>query len=73
LYTQGVPCADCARAIIQAGINKVIVHKQWNDSIFNEKWIESQKRSERMFIDCSVELYFYERADNLRNNMLEKW
>jgi dCMP deaminase len=29
IYTQGIPCADCAKAIIQAGIKKITVHKQW--------------------------------------------
>lgn len=29
IYTQGIPCADCTRAVIQAGILEVVVHKQW--------------------------------------------
>jgi dCMP deaminase len=31
MYTNGVPCIDCARAVIQAGITKVIVHKAYED------------------------------------------
>lgn len=31
LYTNAVPCADCARGIVQAGITNVYVHKQFND------------------------------------------
>lgn len=31
LYTNALPCADCARGIIQSGIKEVYVHKQFND------------------------------------------
>lgn len=31
MFTQGVPCAECARAVIQSGIYHVVVHKPWND------------------------------------------
>jgi len=31
MYTNGVPCIDCARAVIQAGVVKVIVHKAYED------------------------------------------
>ena len=31
LYTNAVPCADCARGIVQSGICAVYVHKQFND------------------------------------------
>jgi len=59
MYTGGVPCSDCARGIIQAGINKVIVHKLWNESN-NEMWIEHSKRTIQMFKECGVELEFYD-------------
>ena len=31
LYTNALPCADCARGIIQSGIKEVYIHKQFND------------------------------------------
>ncbi len=55
MYTQGVPCADCARAIIQAGIIQVVVHKEWNDNN-SPKWEESTKRSMEMFNECGVDV-----------------
>lgn len=47
LYVNFLPCADCARAIIQSGIKEVIVHKEGQDS-FNEvkggdEWDASHK------------------------------
>ena len=31
LYIQGLPCPNCAGAIIQAGIKNVFCHKQWRN------------------------------------------
>lgn len=61
MYTNGVPCVDCARGIIQAGINRVIVHQQWEDRgkyIENKKWRESSERTNEMFEEAMVELKF---------------
>ncbi len=55
LYTQGTPCAECARAIIQAGINKVVVHKEWDDNN-PPKWAESASYSRLMFGESGVVL-----------------
>jgi len=55
MYTNGVPCADCARAVIQSGIKEVIVDKEWNDSN-TEKWEDSAKRSMQMFIETGVKV-----------------
>jgi dCMP deaminase len=35
LYINFLPCADCARAIVQSGISSVIVHREGQDA-FNE-------------------------------------
>lgn len=59
IYTQGIPCADCARGIIQSGIVEVIVHKGWNDKN-GQKWIESAKFSKKMFVEACVSLTYYE-------------
>jgi len=59
MYTLGIPCSDCARGIIQAGIKRVIVHRQWMNGDNREKWIESAKRSGDMFFECGVVLEYY--------------
>lgn len=35
LYVNFLPCADCARAIVQSGITEVVVHREGQDA-FNE-------------------------------------
>lgn len=47
LYTPGLPCADCARGIIQAGIRKVIIHKEWREQtepliIKDQSWAKTR-------------------------------
>jgi len=57
MYTNGVPCADCGRAIIQSGIKKVIVHAEWEESQ-HEDWKESTTKTMVMFTEANVELKF---------------
>lgn len=56
--TSGIPCSNCARAIINAGIVKVYCKKQ--DTTFNrEKWDEESIRTKVMFEECGVKIDFY--------------
>lgn len=50
-----VPCADCARAIIQAGIKRVVFLNLEN----SELWADHSKRSCQMFGEAGVELQEY--------------
>lgn len=57
LYVPWMPCADCARAIIQTGIAEVIVHKNGQDFYelhTNNQWAESHRRTEKMFDEANV-------------------
>lgn len=55
MYTQGIPCADCARACIQAGLSEIIVHETWERNK-DKKWEESASYSISMFQECEVHL-----------------
>jgi len=56
IYVTGHPCADCARAIIQSGIVKLIYcerpefHADWNDSI---------KAASQMFKEALIKVEVY--------------
>jgi len=56
--TCGIPCTDCAKGIINAGI-KTIYCKQICTTKNNEKWIEHQKISLEMFEECGVIVKYY--------------
>ena len=56
--TCDLSCADCARAIINSGVSKVVFSrttKQWP-----EIWQESSKRSLQMFQEAGVEVEYYD-------------
>lgn len=59
MYTQGIPCMDCARSIVQSGIKKVIVHSKWGDG-WNNKWNENAIRTKQLFDEAKVELEFFD-------------
>ena len=58
MYTNGVPCADCGRAVIQSGISEVIVDGAWNEKN-DKKWIESTKRTLTMFNQAGITIRYW--------------
>ena len=58
MYTQGIPCMDCARGIVQSGIVEVIVDKKWITN--SDEWTERNKRTLEMFAEVGVNLREYE-------------
>jgi dCMP deaminase len=56
--TCGVPCSDCCRGIINAGIKRIYCKKQ--DTTRNrEHWDAHAARSRVMFEESGVEVLFY--------------
>lgn len=83
MYTQGIPCADCARAIIQSGIKEVVIHKDWEEESNSieksgEKlnrgvvdWSKDRiKRTSKMFEEAGVKIRFFEGKLNNKLNSL---
>jgi dCMP deaminase len=61
LYVPWTPCCDCARAIIQTGIAKVIIHKNGQDFYdlnTNGKWVDSHKRTIQMLDETGVQVSY---------------
>lgn len=56
--TSGLPCMDCARGLIQAGIKKVVCKENCTTKN-KDKWSEQQERSLILFSECGVEVEFY--------------
>jgi dCMP deaminase len=55
--TCGIPCADCARNIINAGIIEIICRS--GDGVKGTKWDESSVRSIQMFKEAGVIIDYY--------------
>ena len=59
LYTNALPCADCARGIIQSGIKEVYIHKQFNDLCDNaqrEQWKGHDHTTFSMFNESDIKI-----------------
>lgn len=63
MYTQGVPCADCARAVIQAGCAKLVAYWQADDNVFSG-WKESCRIGREMLDEAGVEVVVVGREAN---------
>ena len=55
--TCGIPCTDCARGIINAGISKIVCEK--HDVTKGTQWSEHGKRSIIMFQEAGVMVEYY--------------
>jgi len=54
----GIPCADCARGIINAGIVRIFCERQ--DTTKGIIWAESSEKSWEMFEEAGVKVCFYD-------------
>jgi len=75
MYTNSTPCTDCARAIIQAGITEIVLHKQWEnlwDKIKGEKWNGHDDRSMIMFNEAGVAARWFDKELGIKCMISEK-
>jgi dCMP deaminase len=56
--TCGMSCSDCARAIINSGISKIVLRK--GKGAKGDKWNESSIRSIQMFKEAGVIVEYYD-------------
>ena len=65
LYISGVPCTDCARAIIQSGIIEVIVHSEANQLWLTvdgskDQWSDDNIQSCLMLAEAHVKIKYWD-------------
>lgn len=56
--TCGISCADCARAIISAGVEKIVLRS--GKGAMSPKWQESAERSNQMFKEAGIIIEFFD-------------
>jgi len=52
MYTIGIPCENCGKTIIQAGVTEVIIHKQWPE--MSSMWKASSEITRIMFKEADI-------------------
>lgn len=56
--TCGMSCSDCARAIINSGVSKIVLRK--GKGAKGDKWNESSVRSIKMFEEAGIIVEYYD-------------
>ena len=54
----GIPCSDCARGIINAGIVRIFCERQ--DVTKGKHWVENYERSWEMLEEAGISVKFYD-------------
>jgi dCMP deaminase len=63
LYTQGIPCINCMKSIVNAGVVKIVVHKQWEDAKNpTSEWAIMNEVANIMRVEGGVELEYYDKV-----------
>ena len=61
MYTLDFPCVDCARAIIQSGIRKLVYHAEFaKENKSRPQWEESWKNADMLLRESGVEVVVYD-------------
>lgn len=55
MYTQGLPCVECSKAVIQSGVSKVCIDKKWTNED-DALWSEHEKRAKVMLKEAGVKV-----------------
>lgn len=58
IYTNGTPCADCARAIIQTGIKNVIIDIDWTTTS-SKYWNDHFNATSILFSEAGVRIRYH--------------
>lgn len=61
MFTQGIPCVQCADGVINSGIKEVVIHKQWQDAALMDNknqrpWIEVYWKSKVKLDEAGVKI-----------------
>jgi len=63
IYLPWIPCTDCARAIINVGITKIIVddrpNNPWKSPERMSRWKDDMNRSLKMLSEAGVEIQYW--------------
>jgi dCMP deaminase len=73
MYTIGVPCTECAKAIIQAGVKEVVVHADASVNFKHGKWAESCALTLSLFEEAGISLRFFDKKLGIKTLVNKEW
>lgn len=64
LYTNGLPCNNCMKSIIQSGIQEIVIHSLWPEMKHGD-WEDLSKISKTMMEESGLKLRRFDKKLNL--------
>ena len=65
IYVTHIPCTDCTRAIVQVGIERVVVNASFQDDPgFEERWGDDFRLCEEMLTEAGVSIEYVKLPSN---------
>ena len=61
LFTNGTPCQECCKDVIQGGIKEIVIHGQWPEMTHSNLWVESVKISKTMLEECNINVRIFDK------------
>ncbi len=65
LFVPCEPCNECVKAIIQAGVVKIVVHKQWK-KLTHSKWPKVSKVARNMLREAKIPIEYLDKVLGVR-------
>lgn len=66
IYTQDIPCNECMKGVVQAGISKIICHTQWRaiqqGNEFMRRWNAAQEISKVMSEEADIKIEWIDKV-----------
>lgn len=75
MFTNYPPCTDCARAVVQAGVQEIVFHKQWADiwdKTKSDKWKGHDDRTTTMFKEAGIKFRWVDKFLGVKCLMSEQ-
>ena len=64
LYTNGLPCNNCMKAVIQSGISEIVIHSVWPEMKHSD-WDDLSKVSKTMMEESGLKLRIFDTKLNV--------
>lgn len=66
LYTFGISCNSCSKALIQGGVKEIVIHKQWPNLTYSEEWVKSIELSKMMLKEANITIRVFDKVLGLK-------
>lgn len=66
LYTNGIVCSECCKAVIQSGVKEIVVHSSWPNLTHSPQWVFSIELSKMMLEEVNIPIRVFDKILNMQ-------